>query len=280
MDISEAYEAGFSILKKAGIENPSLEARILLRFVLNVSLEKLFTDRDMELAKEVAEKFFSLIGRRKNFEPIAYILQNKEFYGRSFYVNDKVLIPRPESETLIDSVLARYGGDAGLNVLELGVGSSCLIATLALERSAFRGTGVDICPEALGVAEVNLKKFGLEKKIKLTLGDWFGSLKEKEGRFDILISNPPYISPEEKGKVARETILYEPAGALFSEGGLKSYREIAKGAKSFLKEGGLIFLELGLKVGPVIDIFEREGFLCEKIEKDLSGKDRVAVFLF
>jgi release factor glutamine methyltransferase len=248
----------------------SLEARILLSHATGYSQEYLIGHSDETISPEIMESFYRFVERRLNKEPIAYILGYKEFYGRKFFLDKNVLIPRNDSEVLIDAVL----GCEGQNILELGVGSGCLIITLLLEIPNAKGVAVDISKEALEIAQKNMIQYNLEDRCKLIHSNWFENI---DGKFDIIISNPPYISENDQSIMAEETLLYEPKAALYADNnGYEAYEIIATHLKNFLKPSGSLFLEIGINQEAEIErIFCEFGYSIARKYKDLSGIVRV-----
>lgn len=276
MKIKDLLQDASIKLKDASIANSAMEARILLKFTLGVSEEFLLLNGEQEIGREKEELFKGFVERRLKLEPIAYILGYREFYGRDFIVTKDTLIPRPDSEILIDSVLSDYRSKDNLQILELGVGSGCLIITLLLELNRSSGVAVDISEKALEVARQNAYRHGA-RDINFVLSDWFSDLGQK--KFDVIIANPPYIDCDSL-EVTKETAIYEPHLALFAdEKGLAVYREIATKARGFLISGGSIYLEIGYNQEiSVKDLFFKEGYILLKSYRDLAGHVRCLHF--
>jgi release factor glutamine methyltransferase len=249
----------------------NLEARILLSYATGYSQEYLIGYSNESLSTEIVNEFYRLIERRIQKEPIAYIVGYKEFYGRNFIVDKNVLIPRNDSEVLIDAVLS---GSCIGKILELGVGSGCLILTLLLEMPHVRAVGVDISNKALNIAKRNMLQHGLSARCKLMQSNWFKNIDEK---FDIIISNPPYISENDKSIMAEETLLYEPRSALYGRNnGYEAYDIIAANLKDYLKPEGKLYIEIGINQAVEIEkIFGEYGYYVTGKYKDLSGILRV-----
>lgn len=280
MEINAALRYGSQLLGEAGVACAGLEAKILLSRAMGRSFEYLVANSKQKLTNAEYEKFISLMERRINHEPIAYITGYKEFYGREFYVDNNVLIPRPDTETLIDATieLSKKFGIGSLEILELGTGSGCIIITLLLELAHATATASDISKQALRVAEQNSIKYSVEKRLKLVESDWFGNIAAQ--KFDIIISNPPYIPINQANLMAKETIMHEPHAALFAkQDGLEAYYQIAKYGKNFLKDNGLVILEIGFDQSEkVTDIFTNLGYELISSYKDLSSYVRVLCF--
>lgn len=277
MKVKDLLREASMRLKKAQINSYMMEARIMLKNVLGVSEEFILLNPEKELSCQQMELFNQLVARRERLEPIAYIIGLREFYGRDFIVTQDVLIPRPDSEILIESVLADYRFSKNLRILELGTGSGCLIITLLLELTNASAIAVDIDKSALVIAKKNAAKLNVEK-INFIESDWFASIDLTE-KFDIIIANPPYIALDST-KVAQETALYEPKKALFAnDNGLSVYKEIALKAHDFLKQDGSIFLEIGYdQEQSVTDLFLAAGYVVVNKTRDLSGYVRCISF--
>ncbi len=242
-------------LRAAGVDNPRLDARVL-----------------REAAVDDAE-FQSFIQRRVAREPVAYIAGHKEFWSLDFEVGPGALIPRPETETLIEQLLARFPDRAApLDILDLGTGTGCLLVTALQEYRHARGTGVDSSAEALGWARRNVEKHHLQGRATLIEGDF----AQIAGAYDVILSNPPYIRSEDIVALDPEVRRYEPAVALDGgPDGLDAYRALGPVLRSLLKPGGLAFLEIGIgqgdAVGPLL------GLEIPGIVPDLAGIPRVVI---
>ena len=291
-------------LNEIGIISPKLEARILLQHAINKSYEYLLTNPEKQLNQLEIETFEKALARRLKHEPIAYITGIKEFYSREFIVNKHVLIPRNDTEILIDVVLGLFKSslratkrsvaisgkipevasqtpiassrnDVHTKILELGTGSGCISISLLLELPNSQVTATDISIDAIEVAKSNAIKHDVTDRLQIIHSDWFESLKKQ--KLDLIVSNPPYISINEKPEMAIETINYEPSIALFAEeDGLLGYRIIAENAKKFLKQNGKIVLEIGYKqADQVSQIFLDHGYVIDNIHQDLQFHNRV-----
>lgn len=274
MTLGQLLSYGIKFLSH--LPSPELDARLLLQNVCDKSFEELITSQDQELDKKLAKVFFSLLERRKNLEPVAYIIGRKYFYDLEFEVSKDVLIPRSDSEILIDYVLKDYS-QGNLKILDLGTGSGCLIITLLKHLTNAKGFGVDISSDALDIAKRNADKIGVTNKLTLSQSNWFDSIKPQT--FDIIISNPPYIGPEED---LSSEIKYEPQTALFAGlDGLDAYKQIAAKAKDYLSPQGAIYLEIGYKQKESVQkIFEEHNFKLNGTRKDLQGHTRCLKFRF
>jgi release factor glutamine methyltransferase len=279
MNIKENLYYAANKLSNAQINTATLEARILLQHVIGKSLEYILARPENELTLQEQNVFEQLLTRRLLLEPIAYITGTKEFYGRNFVVSDKVLIPRPDTELLIDVILKEVDNNISVEVLELGTGSGCIATSLLLEMPNIYLTATDISNDAIMVARQNAINHNVLGRSRIINSDWFKSLEKHP--FDIIVSNPPYISPDDTLNMSIETLQHEPYLALFAENnGLASYHIIAKEAKNFLKPQGKLFLEIGYnQSNDVTEIFYNSGYVVKKVYKDLAGHDRVLVII-
>lgn len=271
-------------LNKIGINSPQLEARILLQHVINKPIEYLLINLDEQLHKTEIEAFEEVVERRLKHEPIAYITGVKEFYSREFIVNKHVLIPRSDTEVLVD-VVSQYHSRVGENpkkisILELGTGSGCIAISLLLELPNAKAVAIDISLDAIEVARNNALKHHVTDRIQIIHSDWFENIENQ--KFDFIVSNPPYISQTETANMAVETINYEPLLALFAEQeGLQAYYIIAQNAKRFLRPSGKLIIEIGyLQAEVVSKIFNDYGYIIDHIYKDLQGYTRVLVISY
>ena len=263
--------------KDKGFENPRNEIEWLIRSVLSISRIDVYLNFDRLLSLKELKKLKSFVNRRLKKEPLQYITESCEFYGREYFVNNNVLIPRPETETLIDLALENLKGLSSPKILDIGTGSGCLAITLAAEISNSRVTGIDVSNEAINVANINKSKNKLKnisfKKIDIlrqTIND----------QFDLIISNPPYITKDELVTVIKDVKEYEPLIALTDGAdGLTFYRRFFSIAKQSLKRYGSMLLEVGIDTHPkkVQDIFIKQGFINTRLFKDLNGDDRVII---
>ena len=262
------------ILRERGSKSPRLDAELLLTHSLGFkSRVELYTNFERPLTEEEVEAYRQLIIRRAKGEPVAYITGRKEFFGFEFKVEKGVLIPRPETELLVEVVYERIKGKEGLKIVDVGTGSGCIAITLCkLTGGKHRITAVDISEKALKVAGENAERLNCPVEFKRS-----DLLKEVEGKLDVVVSNPPYISLKDK-RVEKEVVKFEPAVALFAgETGLEVIERLVKEAGEKLKEGGFIALEFGQgQAGKVKELMEREGFTEVKIYRDLAGIERVA----
>lgn len=273
MNIRNALEFGIEKLNNIS-QTPSLDAEILLCNILSKNRIYLHINLNEELEIEEFKKFEDFISQREKNKPIAYIINEKEFMGLSFYVDENVLIPRPDTEILVDRVIKEFKNQKDLRIIDIGCGSGAISVSLAKYLDAFLYS-LDISKEALEIGRQNAIKNDVRKKIKFIESDILNNFNEKE--VDIIVSNPPYIELEEYLALEDNVLLYEPKLALLGEdNGLYFYKEIAKNAKNVLKENGYIFFEIGYNQADAVSkILKNEDFCDIKVEKDLAKKDRL-----
>ena len=278
-------DKSISYLEKNNIDENKLIAEIVFSHVLNVDRMMLFTKYRDEIENEKIEKiryFIQKIGREKF--PVQYLLNEQEFYGRKFYVDKGVLIPRQDTEVLVEKMIDILKNDITKNqnskihpkILDIGVGSGIIGITAALEVENSYVLGVDISEKALNTAEKN-KELLKVPNIKFLKSDLFENIEFNQ--FDMIVSNPPYISLNEIGIMSDDTLLHEPSEALFAENdGLYFYYEICQKASDYLADFGYLLFEIGYKQGKnVAEIMTSSGFKNVEVIKDLAGLDRVVV---
>ena len=248
---------------------------MLMQRVTGLSRVQLLTHDTDVLSAAQLSLWNALLERRLAGEPMAYILGEREFYGRVFVVNSNVLIPRPDTEILIDAVLAQYAVNTALTVLDLGTGSGAIAVTLAAERPAWQVSAVDISAEALLVAQANAEAHA--PSVRLRQSDWFSAIAPHE-RFDLIVSNPPYIAAHDV-HLTQGDVRFEPRGALSDEAdGLKHYRAIIAQAPQFLTTDGRIYLEHGFDQAVAVrELLHQANFTEIQTIRDLAGHERVSV---
>ncbi|MGE0660454.1 MAG: peptide chain release factor N(5)-glutamine methyltransferase [Reyranellaceae bacterium] len=264
-------------LAEAGIDRARAEARLLVGHALGLSLENVLA-RDSDIVDTAAEaKIAALVARRLRREPMAQILGWREFYGRRFRVGRDVLTPRPDSETLVEAVLARLRmRDGELRLLELGVGSGCLLLTLLAELPRATGLGIDISPAALEMAKSNAQMLGVTGRAELRHGDWSASVS---GRFDALIANPPYIVSDDIAGLEPEVAQYEPRLALDGgPDGLVFYKRLIGDLDRLVETDGFVALEVGVgQAAAVAGLLAGAGFGAIARHRDLAGIERCVI---
>ena len=279
MNISELLLKGRKILDLKGVVNGKLDSLILLCHALSFSKEQVIFNPELELNKDQEDGFLTLIDRRSNFEPVSHIIAKREFYGEEFIVNQDVLDPRPDTESLIELILKNIARDKEMKILELGVGSGCISITLLKQYEFAKVVGVDISKAALKTCQNNIDKHQVSKRIQLIESNLFTAIDAND-KFDLIVSNPPYITSNDINYLAPEVRIYEPKLALDGGvDGLDFYREIADKAHDFLNDGGEVLLEIGCgQHEDVIKIFLDKGFSLIESKCDLSSIIRVLYF--
>ncbi len=268
-------------LSAARVDSPRLSAELILAHALGVRREYLLSHPERVLTPEEERGAEALVVRRALGEPVAYILGRKEFYGREFLVNRQTLIPRPETELLVDLALEERERRAGAGLMaDLGVGSGCILLTLLCEMPGWRGLGADISAGALTLARENARHLGaeVESRCVFMLADMTLPVF-KERSLDLLVSNPPYISPEDYANLDREVAAYEPREALLSPcGGLRHLDALEELARACLVPDGVLLLEIGCEQGKsAFRLFERAPKYWSAVElhRDLADLPRV-----
>lgn len=278
--IGSLLRKGASILKEAGSPSAYLDAQILLCHIAGLSKVDIIRDRDKSLGEDISERFFQLIEERKMGKPIQYITGHQEFMGLDFYVHENVLIPRPDTEILVEKVLQLLKNKENLEIADVCTGTGAIAVSLAYYIPDSFVYASDISHHAVECCRRNIEKHGLESRMKLLQGDLLEPLFEEglEGRLDALVSNPPYISKNDMETLPLSVRGFEPHLALYGGGeGLDFYIKILKDAARLLKKGGLLAFEIGYDQGPALTklIEDKGSYKNIRIEKDLAGLDRV-----
>jgi len=276
MQLKELYQFGKESLDRNSIETPGLEAYLLLSETAVINkISEVYAFPEKEIDQNTVDEFHELINRRINREPIAYIAGEKEFYSRPFKVNPSVLIPRPETELLVEETLRLAKLVSTPLILEIGTGSGCIAITLACEYKNAGIVASDISLEALSIAKENTNVHGQSKRISLVRADLLNSFKNEA--FDIIVSNPPYISEGEFAQLEPDVRDFEPRSALLAEeDGLYFIRKIISDCRRIIKDGGWCVLEIGhAQKENVEGLFKEYGFTEISSTKDLNGRERV-----
>jgi release factor glutamine methyltransferase len=267
--------------RRRGIENGRATAEVLLTHCLGCERIDLYLRYDQPLQADELARFKALIQRRGQREPDAYIIGQKEFWSLPFRVTPAVLIPRPETECLVEAALAKFPGDDAIQVLELGTGSGAISVALAHERAHWRIRASDISTEALDVARQNARRILRADRIEFVNGSWFEPFQGQGGAFDLIISNPPYVPANDLAGLEPEVRSFEPSTALDGgEKGVDCLRHIIQAAADYLKPSGWLILEIGWDQGGVAATLGRDCGAYQSVEvaKDYSGLDRIALF--
>lgn len=270
MKYEEAYKYGVLQLKNSNVGEAGLDARILLESVCGVSMGDLYAHPDRLLSDAEEKQYLHFIARRCTREPLQYITGEQWFMGLRFTVNRDVLIPRQDTETLVETVMKELHDD--MSVLDVCTGSGCILLSLLKYSNYCNGVGVDLSEAALNVARTNAAELGIEADF--VQSDLFDNVK---GRFDVIVSNPPYIATDEIGELEPEVKDYEPFMALDGmKDGLFFYRKIISDAGTHLVPGGLLAFEIGCEQGEAVSgLLKAAGYIQIETVKDLCGLDRV-----
>ncbi len=268
--VQAAVAQGAARLAAAGVPDAGRDARWLMAHALGVDTGRLVLMAGDPLLPDVAARFDAMLSARAARQPVAQITGTRAFWGRDFTVTPDVLDPRPETETLVALSLA----EPFARVLDLGTGSGCIIVTLLAERPDARGVGADISVAALAVAGANAARHRVADRLILTPSDWFADLG---GTYDLIVSNPPYISADEMADLQPDVRDWEPRHALTDGAdGLTAFRAIAAGASSHLSPQGSLIVEIGATQGPAVAaVFTGAGLQDVTVHPDLAGRDRV-----
>ena len=276
MNIYSAMIQGAKILKEGFIKSPLLDSEILMTKAIKKDRKYILLNSKRVLEIEDLNTFQKLIKERSNGKPIAY-LTNKNFFWKSeFTVSDDILIPRPDTELLIEKVLDLTADKKKLNILEIGVGSGCILLSILKERKSFYGTGIDISKSCLKITKLNAIKLKVSSKLKL-----FESNVDKFnlGKYDLIISNPPYIKNFDLKYLEKDVAKFEPKLALDGGlDGLSAIRKVIKKSSELIKRNGKFVLEIGFdQKNKVISLLKKEGFYINSTYKDLANNDRCIV---
>ena len=276
MNIEIAIKNACRELKKNKISSALLDSELLLSKVINKDRKFIFLNLDKELNQIEQDSFTDLVLKRSRGKPLAYLTGTKSFWKHNFKVNEKVLIPRPDTEVLIEQVLKIYKNKNNINFLEVGVGSGCISLSILKEKKSFLGTGIDLSQDCIEICRYNAKKLGVSNRIKLFKSDVDNLIFRK---YDLIISNPPYIKKVDLNKLNREVINYEPKVAL--DGGLEGLsviRKIIKKSSELIKTQGKLILEIGYDQKELVKkILNENNFYINKTLKDLAKNDRCII---
>lgn len=266
-------------LKSKGVESPRLDAEHILAHVLGLGRLEMYLQHERPLSASELEAFRPLLKRRAKREPLQYVLGRQAFRTLELEVGPGVLIPRPETEALVDEVLAWARAGAGAEVgLDIGTGSGAIALALLAEGAFARFVASDVSADALEMARRNAEAHGLLDRLDLRAGSTFGAVQEGE-RFDAIVSNPPYVAEGQRGELAPEVVDWEPGVALFGGAdGLEVIREIVRGAPARLRPGGLLAVEVGLgQAAEVAEMARAQGLADVRVRKDLAGRARMVL---
>jgi release factor glutamine methyltransferase len=282
--ISQALAEGSRHLNAAGVEQELLTAGLLLRHVMGVDRTYLLTRLEEQIAEVAYHAYLALVERRAAGEPLQYLTGHQEFYGLDFVVTPAVLIPRPETEFLIEQVtrLVRESKEDSPLIVDVGTGSGCIAVTLAVQLPAARLIATDASRAALEVARTNSERHCVRERIEFIDGDLLEPLSVRglEGAVDLLASNPPYVEDESRELLQREVLEWEPPGALFGgPGGVEFYRRLLADGLKYLKPGGYLVIEIGFgQLDSITDMAIRSSWELVDAIADLQGIPRTLTF--
>ena len=267
-------------LEQADVSRPDFEAQYLLGAVLEINRAALFLSLDNKIKAREAQRFSAMVDRRMRGEPLQYIVGQVEFWSRTFHLTPDVLIPRHETEFVLEQAIGllkgRFPCPETLQLVDMGVGSGVIADVLAGELGC-HVVGVDISPAALAVAAANIRRHRLDSQVALVCSDLFAALSRLR-KFDCIVANPPYVAKSEKGELADEVVRFEPEQALFGgDDGLDCYRRLIPESLTFLHPGGWLVLEIGAGQGQAITaMLQHAGYRDVIVKPDYSGRSRFA----
>ena len=276
MNIQSAILEGANILKNKSINSAKLDSEILLASVINKDRKYLILNDDQNIKEKNLIHFQKLINKRSFREPIAYLTNKKHFWNYKFFVTKDTLIPRPDTELIVEQILKLTKSKIKMKILDIGVGSGCILLTILKERKNFYGVGVDISKKCLNISKINAKNLEVSSRVKFFKSDVD---KFDLGKYDLIVSNPPYIKKFNLKYLDKDVINFEPKLAL--DGGLDGLSEIRKvitKSSELIKKNGKFILEIGFdQKNKVINLLKDKGFYINSISKDLAKNDRCIV---
>ena len=276
MILEKVILEGSSILKKNGIKTSRLDSEILMSKAINKDRVFVILNSNQNLEKKTLNCFFDLIKKRSLGTPVSYLTGKKSFWNNEFQINENVLIPRPDTELIIQEALKLTKNKNKLRVLDIGTGSGCLILTILKEKKNFTGIGIDISKKCLNLAKINRDYFKLRNRAKFLKSDIDNF---NYGKYDLIISNPPYIKQSVLKCLEKDVVNFEPKCAL--DGGLNGLSEIRKviyKSSELIKKKGFLILEIGFdQKKSIIKILNDKGFYIKEIVKDLANNDRCII---
>ena len=276
MNIDTVIKKAFIDLKSKNIESALLDSEILMSKVLKEDRSSVLLNSERSLSNQDYKNFRELISNRLKFKPIAYLTGQKSFWKYEFEVNNKVLIPRPDSELIVEQVLKICQNKQKIKILDVGVGSGCLILSILKERKHFSGVGVDLSKDCINVCKINATKLRVQNRLKLFKTDIDNF---DLGKYDLIVSNPPYIKKLDLKKLHKDVINYEPKLALDGGlDGLSKIRKVIKKSSELVKLNGKLIIEIASDQKKMVKkILIENGFFVNKVAKDLSKNDRCII---
>jgi release factor glutamine methyltransferase len=276
MNIQSAVTEGMNILKNKSILSAKLDSEILMAKALGKKREYIILNNNKIIKEQNLEYFKKLVQERATRKPIAYLLNKKSFWNSEFYVNKNTLIPRPDTEIILEQILKLTKNKNYFKILDIGVGSGCILLSALNERKNFYGTGIDISKNSLDTCKINAKKLLLERRVKFFKSDVD---KFAIGKYDLIVSNPPYIKSCDLKYLESDVINFEPKLALDGGfDGLSVIRKVIKKSSELLKKNGKFILEIGFdQKNKVIKLLNNKGFYINSTVKDLANNDRCII---
>ena len=276
MNIQSAVNEGTTILKNSYIKTFKLDTEILMAKALGSNREYIILNNKKILNNDSLDYFKRLIKERARGKPIAYLINKKFFWDYEFYINKNTLIPRPDTEIIIEESLRLTKHKDKINVLDIGVGSGCILLTILKERKNFYGTGIDISKKSLDISKINAKNLNIESRVKFYKTDIDKFVK---GKYDLVVSNPPYIKSCDLKYLERDVVNFEPKLALDGGlDGLSKIRKVINKSSELIKKNGKFILETGFdQKNKVIKLLNKRGFYINSTLKDFANNDRCIV---
>ena len=276
MNINSAIIWGSKILKDKLIPNPRLDSEILMAKSINKDRNYILLNSNNQINKNTLNYFYNLIEKRSLGNPIAYLTNKKFFWNSEFFVTGNTLIPRPDTELVVQNALNLTKQKKEINILDIGVGSGCILLSILRERKNFYGTGIDISKKCLNISKINAANLNVSSRLKLYKSDVD---KFNLGKYDLIVSNPPYIKTCNIKYLEKDVAMFEPRLALDGGlDGLSEIRKVIKKSSELVKRNGKFILEIGFdQKNEVVKLLKKEGFYINNAQKDLSKNDRCIV---
>ena len=276
MNINLAINEGSKILKRKLIPNPTLDAEILMAKTINKDRNYILLNSNYFINKNDLNNFYKLIHQRSLGNPVAYLTKKKSFWNSEFFITKDTLIPRPDTELIVENILSLTKQKSKLNILDIGVGSGCIIISILKERKNFSGIGIDLSKKCLIISKKNAIANKVSSRLKLYKSDVD---KFNLGKYDLIVSNPPYIKTCRLKYLEKDVAEFEPRLALDGGlDGLSEIRKVIKKSSELIKKNGKFILEIGFdQKNKVINLLKKEGFYIDSTQKDIANNDRCIV---
>ena len=273
-EIKKKLSKNFSI---SGIDTAELDARLILKEILSFDDKELIIRENYNIPEGIIREIFAIEKRRLKGEPISKIFKKRDFYKSKFIISNDVLDPRPETELIVEIANKYIKKNDVKNILDLGTGSGCILLSVLKENKMINGLGIDLSKEAINIAQKNSKKLQVEKQSNFLISNWMESINFK---FDVVVSNPPYIPSKDIKKLSKDVKKFDPLISLDGgEDGLSCYRLIVKDLKRVITKNAIIIIEIGCNQSKLVEeIFKKNDFKLVKKYNDINGLDRVLTF--